>query len=49
VDGYNPTGAQTNWAGGRGGDLEEEHDCREPECNDEGAQADDEASLVERL
>jgi hypothetical protein len=39
---YGPEGrdsicSQTNWAGGRSGDVEDEHDGREPECNDEGA------------
>jgi hypothetical protein len=29
-DGPNPTGSQTNWAGGRGDDLEDEHDGAEP-------------------
>jgi len=29
-DGRNPTGTQTNWAGGRGDDLEDEHDGAEP-------------------
>ena len=30
-DGRNPTGTQTNWSGGRGDDLEEEHDGAEPD------------------
>jgi hypothetical protein len=30
-DGRNETGSQTNWAGGRGDDLEDEHDGAEPD------------------
>src|SRR5207247_2870243 len=34
-DGHNPTGSQLNWAGGRGDDLEDEHDGAEPdECGE---------------
>ena len=33
---------QRRWANGRHLDLEQEHDGREPECEDEGAQCDDE-------
>jgi len=34
-DGKNPSGSQMNWAGGRGDDLEDEHDGAEPdECGE---------------
>ena len=37
-------GSQRGWAGGATSDLEEEHDGREPQCDDEGAQCEDEGS-----
>ncbi len=35
-------GSQRRWSGGGAKDLEHEHDGREPGCEDEGAQCDDE-------
>ena len=46
-DGKNATGSQLNWAGGRGDDLEDEHDGAEPDDNEggDGAREDDEPNL----
>ncbi len=37
-------GSQLGWAGGTTSDLEDEHDGREPQCEDEGAQCEDEGA-----
>ena len=38
---------QTRWAAGGSDDFEDEHDGREPCCEDEGAQCDDEGAVDE--